>query len=672
MSPGSNSVSRTQEEISSPLISMNQGKHTSGAIPEPGLSQVVMRACISCARAKAKCVPGSVSAGSCERCSRLRRPCEPAAPRVPSKPRKRKAVEFDRISKSHVEKLEERLDGIVTLLKASKDPATQATEIESRSAPSTPNVTQSCWNSSEQTSLSNPVGNTSESAEGWDERLLRGGTIRQRFALIGSYNPSIDPPTKASQPKFNITGVNFGAEDSNDLLHIFKHEMNPNFPFISIPDSVSADELRVDQPSLFTAVMAVTSRDSSHQMVLGKVLMQQFADRIVVNGERNMDVLLAILTYAGWCYHHFFNRPQLTSLISLATTLVNDLRLMRTPSKKSRGVFDAAVRESENAKDQCSGESLRPTDPLPGLIENCRAALGFWYLTSIVGSFFQRGDTARWTPYMEECCAKLYELGYHRDDKNAVALIKMQLVFEKIYQNPWHGASDGQSHTAPPILYLKALDSEVKSLEANLSVELGNSHFLRLHCLNIRSSLYKIGLVKSEHLSAFTNRDFNRLEHLFACAEAVRAFTDVYLGVSASDYHTMPIKAYMDLTSNLGILQMLSTFDHQDWNVDWLRETISMPEVLGLLSARLLEVKSALNLDPGTLDRLDIFSQSSKKMTWIKMFVERSLGIPPSSTEASESRVNVPFTEGYDSMEGDFMGMMDDAWMQDILGPWNY
>ncbi|PVH74108.1 hypothetical protein DL98DRAFT_40161 [Cadophora sp. DSE1049] len=54
-----------------------------------------IRACISCARAKAKCVPGSLPTSSCERCSRLRRPCEPAPPRARTQPRKRKALDVE-------------------------------------------------------------------------------------------------------------------------------------------------------------------------------------------------------------------------------------------------------------------------------------------------------------------------------------------------------------------------------------------------------------------------------------------------------------------------------------------------------------------------------------------------------------------------------------------------
>lgn len=127
----------------------------------------------------------------------------------------------------------------------------------------------------------------------------------------------------------------------------------------------------------------------------------------------------------------------------------------------------------------------------------------------------------------------------------------------------------------------------------------------------------------------------------------------------------------MDLTWNMTILQMLSTFDHPDWNLAWLRESISLPELLGKLSARLLEAKTALDLDPSTEERLDMFSQTAKKLSWIKMFVEKSIsGVP---VQEGESRApDIPLTEMFEFNGSDFMGYMDDAWMKDTLGPWEY
>jgi hypothetical protein len=82
------------------------------------------------------------------------------------------------------------------------------------------------------------------------------------------------------------------------------------------------------------------------------------------------------------CYHHFFNIPQLTSLISFAATLVGDLRFMKPLAKDSRGFFDAAIRESAKAREQCV-DTLKPVTASVRLMEERRAALGYWFLTSV-------------------------------------------------------------------------------------------------------------------------------------------------------------------------------------------------------------------------------------------------------------------------------------------------
>jgi hypothetical protein len=46
--------------------------------------------------------------------------------------------------------------------------------------------------------------------------------------------------------------------------------------------------------------MAVTTRNTPQADALGKGFLKQLAERMVVKGERNMDLLLGCLTYAAW------------------------------------------------------------------------------------------------------------------------------------------------------------------------------------------------------------------------------------------------------------------------------------------------------------------------------------------------------------------------------------
>jgi len=49
------------------------------------------------------------------------------------------------------------------------------------------------------------------------------------------------------------------------------------------------------------SVYRVTCWDGDMQKSRGKSIMKQLSERVFANGERNMDLLLGALTYAGWC-----------------------------------------------------------------------------------------------------------------------------------------------------------------------------------------------------------------------------------------------------------------------------------------------------------------------------------------------------------------------------------
>jgi hypothetical protein len=138
-------------------------------------------------------------------------------------------------------------------------------------------------------------------AESWDDRLHNGGTISKRFAIPADEGPFKGVGWKAEDPLlYDFGDIDLGIEDPDVLLTVYRTEMHPNFPYIVIGNSTSASDLRRDRPTLFTAVMAVTTRNSAQQAKLGNQVVQQVSDRLLVRGERNLDILLGILTYASW------------------------------------------------------------------------------------------------------------------------------------------------------------------------------------------------------------------------------------------------------------------------------------------------------------------------------------------------------------------------------------
>jgi hypothetical protein len=89
-------------------------------------------------------------------------------------------------------------------------------------------------------------------------------------------------------------------EGADGLLNRFRDEIYSCFPFVLIPESVTAEELQRDRPFLYFCVLAVSSRNPNQQSELGKSIMKQLAEKMFINGERSIDLLLGVLTYSAW------------------------------------------------------------------------------------------------------------------------------------------------------------------------------------------------------------------------------------------------------------------------------------------------------------------------------------------------------------------------------------
>ena len=202
------------------------------------------------------------------------------------------------VRKSQVEKLEEKLDGLVTLLRSSQDSkASNESSVPAifDTSPATPRPY------SDVNSLSQPL-HDGVSGPPWIRLETANGS--------GGSQPSQHSEDRATasiaatsdydlRPKIPDC-VGFTSEQANAMLNRFRNEMSPFFPFVIVSPSFSAEDLQRDRPLLLESVLAVASPVSEYQVTLGKWLVRQLTERMAINGERNLDLLLGVLTYTAW------------------------------------------------------------------------------------------------------------------------------------------------------------------------------------------------------------------------------------------------------------------------------------------------------------------------------------------------------------------------------------
>lgn len=183
---------------------------------------------------------------------------------------------------------------------------------------------------------------------------------------------------------------------------------------------------------------------------------------------------------------------------------------------------------------------------------------------------------------------------------------------------------------------------------------------------NAEISLYKIGLSKDPALSDISNHDFDRIGYLHTCLQSVKSFFDIYLNLPLNKTHCLSVPIITHFTWSLGVLQLLTTFKHPDWNLEWARSTISFTDVLGKLSEKYGQVKAALGLDPHTPIGEDVFSHSGRRMSWMKTFFENG-GINPRLQDNQQYQNSVNISE---ISLGNDIDLLDDEWLRDLMELW--
>ena len=89
-------------------------------------------------------------------------------------------------------------------------------------------------------------------------------------------------------------------QEAEDSLRIFRDANLKYFPFTYIPPTTTAEQLRRDSPILWLVVMAVALRMPSRQALLVEKVKSTVAQKVIVENERSLDALCALLSLIGW------------------------------------------------------------------------------------------------------------------------------------------------------------------------------------------------------------------------------------------------------------------------------------------------------------------------------------------------------------------------------------
>ncbi len=300
------------------------------------------QACQVCRLRKVKCLP-SLHPGTCQTCERSGSVCEWAQRNA--RVRKQKLS-----SKARIAALESRLDQLVS---------GAATVREAERA----NLTA---HSSFQHSLDRDKSST----------LARG-------LESASWAKNVDLPTQEQWLAASDSGLvdilsqhDLSSEDAEQCLVRFR-EMTLYFPFVVLPANATLSSLAEESPMLLLAALAAASTSNRRsQMLLEKTLRVSLLESILLNGEKSLDLLAALLVYLAW--YHFYCVPKMeasTQLIHLAISMCLDLGLHLKPEEA------VAIKIGMNLQHYRNGEEWEENHDEFFSSEARRLLLGCYYFS---------------------------------------------------------------------------------------------------------------------------------------------------------------------------------------------------------------------------------------------------------------------------------------------------
>lgn len=116
-------------------------------------------------------------------------------------------------------------------------------------------------------------------------------------SLAGHENQSVHQ-MRTGNP--GLENPDMGMQEADELLSLFR-EQHHYFPFITVSDATSSQEMAVTSPFLLLAILTVcsTKRPRLHRRTEER-FRRALGDNIIVHGEKSLEYVQGLIVYLGW------------------------------------------------------------------------------------------------------------------------------------------------------------------------------------------------------------------------------------------------------------------------------------------------------------------------------------------------------------------------------------
>lgn len=557
------------------------------------------RACAHCRSQKVRCIPDETNPDICGRCAKAGRPCV-FTPLQKRKQRKR--------TDTRVAELEREMRMMRTMLKQKQD--------EGRTSPLAGGSAEAPGLQTGGMVTAKGAGDAMPSVEprairpevpaemrvdniigtAMAEALLQqqqAGGAQQRRADGSPLWPQRLPDRPPEKTPDVVDRGLLSMATARQLFETFKHDLFPHYPTMTIPDNVTADQMRKEKPVLFLALIAAAAgkENSDLSAVLDKEILEAYATRSLMHSEKSLELVQSLLISAVW-YHppSKFGQLKYYEYIHMAATMAMDLGIGTRP-KHARNRFSSGNRshgreaanfavhsiEDTSNPDLSMAPRSRDHSPDTGSMESRRTFLSCYMICSGVSLSLRRPNMLRVSSYIRECIDLLDQSpDALPTDRMLAHWARLSVIADEIstafcYDDPGGEASITEIRTQ---LMLKDFEDKLARWYDALPPEINGSLIIMYH--SVRLYLHEIALhvdhspedFKAPYqmggvqpLRAKDNEE--PPTHVLAtciadCISSSHALLDAFIGMEPSSLRALPVSAYVRVSFAAFVLAKLS------------------------------------------------------------------------------------------------------------------
>ncbi|KAJ5722958.1 hypothetical protein N7488_000993 [Penicillium malachiteum] len=263
-----------------------------------------------------------------------------------------------------------------------------------------------------------------------------------------------------------------------------------------------------------------------------------------------------------------------------------------------------------------------------------RAVLSCFILTSIIAQFLGRMEPLRWTPHMKECLDILAHSEESSGDMVLVRFTRTRVLADQILQGPWIEGLYGLNATQTlATFHLKALQSRFETIKADIPLQLADNKPILFHLYDTELSLFEVALLKPLADEEFSPQ---RLDHLYA------------------------------LSHCLVTLFRLSTLDYSGWDKSAVKGTVGILVIAEQIATRMGQVADAVGMrSEGTSG--DPFGKLGMMIQ--KLRSEWAARLPECPGVVADQSPSEPFLSGMAMGDlDDFTNWSEIAWLLEGVG----